>query len=176
MRSQLLSWPGFNYRNWQQAAQFCADNKVNLDEALVWAERAIHEPFRNAVTGREDFSTLQTKAAVLQAMGRESDVDTTMDRALHLPAADASMVHQYGMRLLAAGRKEKAMDVFKFNAQQHPDEKFVTYVGLARGYTAMGDKTNAIKNWQIALKNVPETQKTNLSVYEKALKALRENK
>ena len=159
--------------NWQSAAQFCADNKVNLEEALVWADKAIKEPFRGAVLGHEDFSTLQTKAAVLSAMGRESEADATMDKAMHLPGTDVIMIHQGAMRLLRAGRKEKAMEIFKFNAAQHPDEKFYTYVGLARGYTAMGDKANAIKNWEIALQNVPDAQKTNLPIYQKALDDLK---
>ena len=49
IRKDLQSWPGFNYVNWQNAAQFCADNKVNLEEALVWADKAIKEPFRGQV-------------------------------------------------------------------------------------------------------------------------------
>lgn len=173
IRKQLQSWPGFNYRNWQQAAQFCADNKINLEEALIWADKAINEPFRGAVQGREDFSTLRTKVAVLTAMGRDSEADATMDKALHKPATDVGAVHQYGMSLLRAGWKDKAMEVFKLNAQQHPDEKFTTYVGLARGYAAIGDNDNAIKNWETALRNVPEDQKANLPVYEKALKELK---
>ena len=40
----------------------------------------------------------------------------------------------------------------------------------------MGDKANAIKNWEIALKNVPEIQKPNLPTYEKALKDLKDAK
>ncbi len=78
MREDLLSWPGFNYQNWQTAAQFCADNKINLEEALVWAEKAIHEPFRGATFGVEDFSTVSTNAAVLDAMGRASDADAVI--------------------------------------------------------------------------------------------------
>ena len=65
MRKQLLGWPGFN---WQPAAQFCADNTINLDEALVWAERAISEPFRNAAAGREEFSTLHNLAFYQNAL------------------------------------------------------------------------------------------------------------
>jgi hypothetical protein len=61
IRKELQGWAGFNYQNWQQAAQFCADNKINLDEALVWAEKAIHEPFRGATVGSEDFSTVGRK-------------------------------------------------------------------------------------------------------------------
>ena len=176
LRKQLQGWPGFDYRSWQSAAQFCADNKVNLEEALTWADKAIKEPFRGAASGREDFSTLQTKAAVLTAMGRGSEADATMGKALNLPGIEVIPVHQYAMRLLRAGKKEKAMEIFKLNAQRHPDEKFYTYVGLARGYTALGDRENAIKNWEIALRNVPESQKGNLPTYEKALKEVKETK
>ena len=67
------------------------------------------------------------------------------------------------------------MEVFKLNQQLHPEEKFVTYVGLARGYTAVGDKENAIKNWEIALRNVPESRKAQIPVYEDLLKKLKES-
>jgi DUF2911 family protein len=174
MRKDLLGWPGFNYQNWQNAAQFCADNKINLAEALVWAEKAISEPFRNAAQGRKDFYTLKTKSAVLRAMGRDADADTVMDEAIAMADAPVMGIHQYGTSLLAAGKKDKAMAIFTMNRQRHPDETFVTYVGLARGYTALGDTKNAIANWEIAIKNIPENQKINLPVYAQALKALRE--
>lgn len=174
MRKDLLGWPGFNYQNWQNAAQFCADNKINLEEALVWADKAISEPFRNAAQGREDFSTLRTKAAVLGAMQRDADADLVMDKAVGMPDAPVVGIHQYGLSLLAAARKERAMAIFTLNRQRHPEDTFVTYVGLARGYTALGDTNNAIANWEIAIKNIPEAQKVNLPLYEQALKALKE--
>jgi len=173
MRKELLAWPGFDYRNWQNAAQFCADNKINLEEALVWADRAISEPFRNAAPGREDFLTLRTKASVLRAMGRDGEFETVMDKAAALPGSPVMGIHQYGLSLLAVGKKEKAFELFKMNRRVHPDDTFVTYVGLARGYTAVGDKKNAIANWEIALRNIPDDQKRNLPVYEQALRALK---
>jgi hypothetical protein len=173
MRKDLLGWPGFNYQNWQAAAQFCADNKINLDEALVWADRAISEPFRNAAQGRADFSTLRTKAAVLQALNRVGDADATMDKAVVIPGTSPLGIHQYGVSLIAAGRKDRAMDIFRLNRRLHPDDTFVTFVGLARGYTAMGDAKNAIANWEIAIRNIPENQKQNLAVYQRALDALK---
>jgi Protein of unknown function (DUF2911) len=176
MRKDLLGWPGFNYQNWQSAAQFCADNKINLDEALVWADKAINEPFRNAAQGRKDFYTLKTKAAVLRAMARDADADSVMDQAVAMADAPVIGIHQYGTSLLAAGRKEKAMTIFVLNRERHADDTFVTYVGLARGYAALGDTRNAITNWEIALRNVPENQKVNVPAYEQALKALREKK
>ena len=57
-----------------------------------WSGRtsAIKEPFRGIGPGQEDFSTLQTKAAVLTAMGRDAEADTTMEKAMHLPTTEAS--------------------------------------------------------------------------------------
>ena len=174
MRKELLGWPGFNYQNWQTAAQFCADHRINLDEALIWADKSINEPFRGAAQGREEFSTLQTKAAVLHAMGRDADADAVMDKALRIPGTAVLPIHRYAGTLVAAGRNEKALAVYRLNREMHPDDTFVTFVGLARGYTAIGDRKNAIANWEMALRNLPENQKGNLPVYEKALKALKE--
>ena len=174
MREDLLSWPGFNYQNWQTAAQFCADHKINLEEALVWADKAIHEPFRGATFGVEDFSTLTTKASVLDAMGRRVEADAVMDRALDLPGTQMIYAHSYGVRLLRANRPDRALKVFRQNQQRHPEEKFWTYYGLARAYTAIGDKPNAIENWQTAIANVPEERKGMLPQMQEALKKLKE--
>ena len=45
MRRDLRGWAGFFWQNWQQAADFCAQNKVDLPEALTWAQRAVSDPF-----------------------------------------------------------------------------------------------------------------------------------
>jgi tetratricopeptide (TPR) repeat protein len=174
MRKELQGWPGFNYQNWQTAAQFCADHNLNLDEALVWADKAIHEPFRNAAEGAENFSTLSTKAAVLEGLGRDAEAEPLMKKALELPGTSVVQIYFFGSGRLAAGKKAEALEVFKFNARKHPEEKFWTTVGLAKGYTATGDKKNAIRNWEIAIQNVPPSQKRNLPRFESTLKALKE--
>ena len=174
MRQDLQSWPGFNYQDWQTAAQFCADNKVNLEEALTWAEKAIDGPFRGATIAHEDFSTLSTKAAVLEAMGRQPEADKLIEKALHLPGTDAYSIYAYGMGLFRKDKKSKAMEIFTFNRQQHPDEKFWTSLGLARGYTALGDKRNAIANWTVVLQNIPAILGNRRTAYEAELKKLKE--
>ena len=175
MRQELQSWAGFRYEDWQTAAQFCADNKINLDEALIWADKAINAPFRGATVGHEDFSTLQTKSSVLDAMGRETEADSVMQKALRLPGTDVVSIFQYGMRLLRSGKNAKAMEVFSFNQQKHPEEQFWTHVGLARGYTATGDKNKAISNWEIVMRNIPPNMISRTSTFEAALKKLKES-
>lgn len=171
MRDQFRSFslPGFDYRNYSNAANFCAQNKINLDEALSWADQAMN-PF---VGGKKEFSTLQAKANVLMALNKNTEADAVMKEAINSPDATAMMIHQYGRSLLNAGQNEKAMEIFKFNALKNPNDKFTPNVGLARGYTALGDKKNAIKCWEEAIKNIPENQKGNMKFYQDELDKLK---
>ena len=172
MRDQLRSNVGFDYRNFSQAANFCATNKINLDEALTWANQAM-DPL---IGGREEFNTLQAKSSVLTAMGKDTEADEAMQKAIKSPDATVQAVHQYGRSLLIAGKKEKAMEIFKYNAQKNPTDKFTPNVGLARGYTALGDNKNAIKSWEEAIKNIPENQKANTKLYQGELDKLKTTK
>jgi len=172
MRDQLRSPVGFDYRNFSQAANFCATNKINLDEGLTWANRAM-DP---TIGGREEFNTLSAKSNVLSAMGKDAEADEVMQKAIKSPDATVQAIHQYGRTLLNAGKKEKAMEIFKLNAQRNPTDKFTPNVGLARGYTALGDNKNAIKHWEEAIKNIPENQKANIKFYQGELDKLKATK
>lgn len=172
MREELRGATGFTQQNWLTAAQFCAQNKVNLQEALTWVDMSVSNPF----IGVENFGTHQTRSMILQALGREADASAEMDKAIKDPAATVQEIHQYGRSLLAAQKKEKAMEVFKYNAQTHPEDKFTPNVGLARGYAASGDKKNAIKYWELAIKNLPESQKQNLPQYQAEIDKLKTGK
>jgi tetratricopeptide (TPR) repeat protein len=174
IRQDLESWPGFNYQNWQRAAQFAVANKIALDEALVWANKAIYEPFRNAAQGREDFSAFATKASVLQALARTAEADTTMDRAMRSEGANAFAIYQVGMNMLNASRKDRSLEIFKAGRARFPDDKFWPYLGLARAYTALGDRKNAIVSWETAIQHVPPAQASAKARFEAALKALRD--
>ncbi len=173
IRNQLRSPVGFDYRNYSQAANFCAQNKINLEEALKWADRAINP----LMGGKEEMTTFQAKAAVLRASGKDEDADALMNKAIKLPSTSVAEIHQYGRGLLNAGKKEKAMEIFKYNAQKNlATDKFTPNVGLARGYTAMGDTKNAIKYWEEAIKNIPENQKGFIKTYQGELDKLKAGK
>jgi hypothetical protein len=169
IRQELRNNTGFDYRAYMAAAQFCVAQKTNLEEALTWAESAVSLPF----VGQEEFNTLQTKAAVLQALGKTSEAEATMAKAINHPTANVQSIHQYARTLLAEGKNQKALEVFKLNRTKHPEDSFTTYVGLARGYAAIGDKKNAIKNWETAIKNIPDAQKANLALYQAEVKKLK---
>lgn len=174
IRRDLQSWPGFNYQNWQKAAAFCAAHKINLEEALVWSDKSISEPFRGVWTGgREDFSTLHTKASILELLGRQSEADALNAKALTFNNTPVIYLYLYASGLLDKGRSAEALEIFKLNQKYHPEEQFWTHLGLARGYTATGDKPNAIQNWEAALRNVPLSEQRDVPSFEASLEKLK---
>ena len=76
-------------------------------------------------------------------------------------------MHQYGRQLLSQGKNERALEVFKLNAQMHPNVWPVNY-GLARAYSALGDYKTALDALLKAQGQIPEGDSLNAA-------ALREN-
>lgn len=96
-----------------------------------------------------------------------------MDQAFDLPGADVISVDVHGFRLLAQGRAPRALAVFRANEQKHPREPFWAALGYAQGYTALGDTAKAVKQWEAALRVVPESMRAQRPRYEEALLALK---
>lgn len=167
-RRDLRQWSGFSWQNWQQAAAFCAQNKINLPEALIWAQRAVADPY---VGGEENFVTLSTLSELQGLNGKEQDASKTLDKALNHPTATPVAIHLYGRGLLLEGDKEKALYVFQVNAKRHPDQ-WPVHVGLMRGYSAMGDQKKALQEAKLALAQAPDdANRKNLQTLIQKLEA-----
>jgi tetratricopeptide (TPR) repeat protein len=151
MRRELRNFPGFRWQEWQAAAQYCLQQNRNLPEALTWAENAIAMPF----VGQRNFSTLSTKAQILDKLSRSAEAAAVMATALDLPSAQPIDIHQYGRQLLTQGKSKEALDVFQKNAKRFGDT-WPVHVGLARGYSAVGDYKTALKHAEIALTQAPD--------------------
>jgi hypothetical protein len=169
MRAELTSFAGFTSANWLKHAKFCLSNKINLEEALTWADISMNS---DRFGFQKSFDALKTKADILTILNRIPEADAAMSEALALNPTMLE-IHGYGRALLAAGRNEKALEIFKLNRVKNPKDTFTTSVGLARGYTAVGNKKEAIKNWENALKNMPENQLVNKAAFEAELSKLK---
>lgn len=152
MRRDLKGWAGFYWQSWQQAAAYCAQNKVNLPEALRWAERAVSDPYAG---GQENFTTLATLARLQSLNGREAEAAKTFERAMNHGSAEPVQIHQAGRQLLAEGKKEEALRVFQLNARRFPD-KWPVHVGLMRGYAAVGNRKKALDEARLAVASAPD--------------------
>jgi Protein of unknown function (DUF2911) len=151
MRRELRNAAGFNAVQWQRAAQYCLQTNHNLDEALTWADNAIALPG----VGQATFTNLSTKAQILEKLNRTADADTVMAAAMDLSNALPIEIHQYGRRLLAQGKSKEAFAVFQKNAKRFGDT-WPVHVGLARGYSAIGDYKTALKHAEQALTQAPD--------------------
>lgn len=154
LRNELRTDKGFNWIAWYQAAQWCAERKVNQDQALQWADSATSATFG----GNNQFLPYTVKAQLLNQLGRKEEATATMNRAL--PFASMLDMHQYGRSLISEKRYKEALEVFQKNAHNHPRE-FTTLMGLARGHSANGDYKTALKYAQQALPLAPDTLNKN---------------
>ena len=171
IREELRGSAGFFWQNWDMAANFCAQNKVNLAEGLTWAQRAVSDP--TWVGGVENFTTLTTLSRLQAANGKDQDAAKNFDKAINHPTADAIQIHGAARQLLTDGKKEEAMRVFQLNAKRFPNQ-WPVHVGLMRGYAAMGDKKKALAEAKLALPQAPDAgNKKNL---ENMIKLLEEGK
>ncbi len=164
-RQELQTSKGFVWESWAQAAQWCADNDTNLDQALLWADSAVSENFG----GDRSFQSWSTKAQVLDKLGRNAEAGEIMKQAL--PFGNVFEVHQYARQLLNNKKYKEAFDVFKLNYDKNPGV-FVTSFGLARGYSAIGKYADALKYAQLAQPLATDpVNKTNVASAIENLKA-----
>jgi hypothetical protein len=136
-RKELRSEKGFNWEAWDQAAQYCAQNKTNLDEALMWADTATSVNFG----GDKSFTAWSTKATVLDALGKSQESADVMKKAY--PYGNMNELYFYARNLTRMKKGQEAYNVFKIDYDKFPNQ-FLTNAGMARGYSAIGDYKKAL--------------------------------
>src|SRR5215468_868489 len=86
IRAQMKGAGQFAWQAPDQAAQFCLARKINLDEALRWANLSIQN--------EERFENLSTKADILKALNKQDEAKTIWNKALE--KAEAPQLYTYG--------------------------------------------------------------------------------
>lgn len=156
MERELQSSAGFTWQGWQSAANFCLTNNTHLEKGLEWAEASITAPF----IGQANFQTLQTKALLAYALGKdELGKETSLAAMEH--DAPPFQYYQLGASLIGQNKNEEAFDLFKLMAKKLPDN-WMTYAGLAAGNRVTGNTKEAIKYYKMALEGAPAQWKPSL--------------
>jgi hypothetical protein len=150
------------WQNMQQAADFCLNNNVNIEEGLTWADRSINTYF-----GEANFRTLSTYAGLLDKVGRHREADSVMKIAF--PKGNAQDLFRYGSRQVALKNNKAAFDVFKMAYDKEP-KNWLSSFGMAKGYAAMGDRATALKYTDAAIQLMGEwMSKPYVERFRKAL-------
>lgn len=161
-KEELKGPIGFNWQGLNSAAIYAANNKVNMDEALKWADQAI--------TQNKSFATLSTKANLLKAMGKAEESDKIMSDAIAM--STEVELNLYGYQVMGNGQIDKAIEIFILNTKRFP-KSANTWDSLGEGYVTKGDSKNAIINFKKSLTlNPPDATKQNSEKFLKQLGAL----
>lgn len=128
IRNQLRGRAQYSWGPLNEAAQFCLTKKINLDEALKWADQSIQI--------EERFENLSTKADLLKALNRADEAKKVWNHALEI--SSAVQLYSYGRQLQSQKRDAEAMEIFQTVAKRFPQNLF-GHLAEARIKSAAGD-------------------------------------
>jgi hypothetical protein len=161
IRAQLKGRGQFTWQALDEGAQFCLTRKINLDEALRWADASIQN--------EERFENLSTKADILKALNRADEAKTTWNKALE--KATAPQLYTYGRQLQNQKKGAEAMEIFKEVAKRFPNGVYGS-LAQARIKSAAGDFAGAVKDAKEAQAAAPsDAQKQSIQALITRLEA-----
>lgn len=161
-QEELKGPVGFNWQGFASAANYAAQNKTNLDQAMKWADQAIAQ--------NNTFGTQTIKANVLKAMGKPEEAEKLIND--NLAKANENELNNYGYTLIGESKFDKAVDIFLLATQRYP-KSANAWDSLGEGYFNKGDKKNAISSFKKSMSlNPPANVKANSEKFLKELGAL----
>jgi tetratricopeptide (TPR) repeat protein len=148
LRNQLRARAQFEWRAWQEAADYLLNNKLGAEEALKYADRSVELEDR--------FENGMTRAHALGALGRREEALAARERAID--RGSQLQVHDYGRGLQAQGRQAEALELFRGNIKKAPNS-WVGHNEAARVAAATGDFDTAVREMKLAVAAAPESLK-----------------
>src|SRR5436309_3034993 len=132
IRAQLKGRGQFSWQALDEAAQFCLTRKIDLDEALGWADASVQNEERS--------DNISTKADILKALNRPDEAKAAWNHALEL--ATPVQLYSYGRRLQSEKKAAEAMEIFQGVAKRFPQTVY-GHLAQARIKSAAADFTGA---------------------------------
>ena len=151
MAVQLTGIPGFFWEGWNQAANYCYVNDIELEKGLEWADHSIGI--------NKNVTNTFTKSLLLNALGKKEEASKLKEEAF-VNAAEVD-VNNLGYQLLGGGKIDDAIEIFKKNTELYP-ESWNVWDSLAEGYMNIGEKRLAIDYYKKALGIAPENQQERI--------------
>lgn len=167
IRRQMSGVIGFDPPSLEAAAQWCALNDTNYDEALNWINAATDPQ----LGGRTTFTSLSVKSMILKKLGKANEATTMISQAVDI--ATVIELHGYGRQLIHEKNLPEALSIFQKNYDKHKGA-WPTNAGMMRIYSAMGDYPKALQFAKAALPQAPDEQTKKF--LENAIKTLSDGK
>lgn len=139
-RDDLRSTAGFGWQGPNQAAQYCAQHKINYEEGLKWINRSI--------ANNRNFGNVSTKATLLSLSGKTAEAQKMRDESVAI--ANMGQLNNLGYQMIGQKKMDKAIEYFALNAKRNP-KNANCWDSLGEAYKMKGDSKNAIKNLKKSL-------------------------
>lgn len=154
---------GFTIGAFYEVALYYIAQDIRLDEAMKYMNAAARS--------MPNFNVLSTKSELEEKLGKTAEAEASFKAAMNATNS-AQQAHNYARGILP-GNKQKAFSIFKQNYDKYPNV-YTTNMGMARGYSAIGNYKEALKFANKALPQAPDAN--NKSTVEKSIAALKEGK
>jgi tetratricopeptide (TPR) repeat protein len=151
LKKQLRNLSQYTWVSWDDAANYLLTEKIDLDDALKYANKSIETEDR--------FENEDTKAQLLTALNRKDEAAVAQKKALDF--ATPLQMHFHARALQAQKRNDEAFAIFRDNAKKHPELWFV-HTGLARIDSSQGKFDDAAQEIKLAIAAAPDNQKVYL--------------
>lgn len=149
--NMLRNTAGFGFQGPLSAARYCLQNKINLDQGIVWADQAI--------AANPNFNGYFTKSGILTLQGKNAEAIKLNEKAVAL--ANKGQLNFMGYQMIGQKNNDKALEYFKLNVKRNPKDANV-HDSLGECYKTMGNDKAAIKEFKSALAlNPPANVKAN---------------
>lgn len=160
LQKQMRGLVQYTWDAWDDAATYMVDNKMDLHEALRYADQSIQN--------EERFENLMTKSKILDGLGEKTEATAAKEKALTL--ANAQQLYGYGRQLQREKRQDEAFAIYTSTAKKYPDN-WLSHAGEARVYCSQGNFDAATKQMQLALAGAPDQAKPGIEGLIKRLQA-----
>ncbi|PHN01358.1 DUF2911 domain-containing protein [Flavilitoribacter nigricans] len=157
MRQELGQSTGFVWQTLNTAANYCLDNEVELEQGLQWIDRGI-------LYFGGNFTMLNTKARLLEKMGKAEDAETFRKKAVAMGTVRELYIN--GSTLVNAGETDKGLTILqkaydKYHALGYNDpvDECLVNLGLASAYAAKKDRKMALKYGKAGIEKAPPNLK-----------------
>jgi hypothetical protein len=154
IRGQMRGRAQYEWQAPMQAANFCLTHKINLEEALKWANLSIQN--------EERFENLTTKADLLKAMNKADEAKKTWEQAI--AKTTPIQLYSYARRLQSEKKDAEGIEILKEVSKRYPETPF-GYLANARIKSAAGDFAGAAEDAKKAQAiAVSEQQKSSIKL------------
>jgi hypothetical protein len=149
--AQMKGRGQFTWQSPDEAATFCLQHNIGLEQGLKWADLSIQN--------EERFDNLSTKVDLLRALHKDDEANKIWAKAME--KATAVQLYAYGRRQMNSKKMDEGLNILKEVAKRWPNDLY-GHLAQSRLKSSTGDFAGAADEMKKAQALAPDAQKTAL--------------